>query len=443
MAIQPASGQVGKGRRRSAIVAKVVGIAGLLIVAWSLIGLEGVAHESSDKDLVRRVRSIVDYRKSGNHPYWDTRATGHGHRRWTPPEIIALLTEFPGDYIDMGIWTGAPTGSMSQREVGRIVDEVQALGKAEGVDTSHLMVHFRNDVYAKRATKTPDCTICEGSGRCLDLCTWEGAMADAHFDPAWIMTVPRSEHHWAMDQIWGGDESKDPWSPLGLGCWPEWIDRHALAIANTAERVVALYGPVQDADTSAFGRNYRLSVSGALMDLRNPAYREWSAKKLVADLRFMGIDPGESAAIQYHYKPGWHTYYAGPPSGDRCFVPNSHMWTGPANPCYGIHPPGGPFTRTSYRAGEYEAAINASLRTLEAALVSSGLGSVKIITVERPRFGRTPWAILDPSIKAAPWIIGDLEASCDRTRLTLPLNPITCRRSKATPKSTVSPEVQH
>ncbi len=380
-----------------------------------------------DVGAVRGAKTIVDYRRSGDFPYWKPSSSAKRRRRWTPDEIIGLLEAYPEYYLDMGIRTSNPTGSTYHQEIGRIVNEVQALGEARGVDTSHLMVHFRNDIYVKLPKGFYSCTFCDELGKCDDRCTWEGAMADAPFDPAWILTVPRAEHQWAVDRIWRGDASKDPWSPAGFHLWFDWVDREAIATVNTPTRVAAVYGPVKDRDESLIGRDHSSRVSAVLMDLRKPAYRAWSVKKLIADLDVMGIDPGESAVIQYQYKPGWHTYYAGPDSGDRCFVEGSHMWVGPAGPCLGIKPPGGPFTRTPYGPGEFEAALNALLREMRAGLVAADLAGISIITVERPAYKGKKWSILEPAIRKAPWLIGELESSCDRRKLSLPPNPIRCR----------------
>lgn len=345
-----------------------------------------------------------------------------------------MLVRYPDYYVDLGTWTSHPTGSEAQREVGRIVDEVQALGKARDVDTSRLMASFRNDVYVKRSEGTPACTVCDGRGECFDYCTWEGAMTDAPFDPGWIVTIPRSEHRWAVDRIWGGDETRDPWSPKGARLWPEWVDREAIAAVNTEDRVAALYGPVKDRDQSMVRTDYAFNVSAALMDMREPGYRAWAVKKMIADLQVMGIDPGERAAIQYAYKPGWHVYFEGGDSGARCSVAGAHMWTGPANPCAGMRPPGGPFARTPYGPGEFEKALNAMLLEMRAGLVAAGFGGVSIVTVERPTFGDEKWAILEPAVRNAAWLIGELASSCDRKDLRRAPNPLRCRGGRENPR---------
>jgi hypothetical protein len=357
---------------------------------------------------IPRIATLSSYRRSGDRAYWET---GRGDPRWTPEEILRLLEANAGYYADMGVWTGLPTGHARHREMGRVVNELQALGRARGVDTSRIAVQWRNDVMAK-LQRAP---VCDPH------CGWEGTLQGHPFDPSFMMTVPRSEHAWAMDHRWGGDPRKDPWGPGNDGLWPRWIDRPGMRAANTPARVAALYGGIQDLDPTLLGRDLAFRVSGVMMDLRNPSYRAWSVEKLVADLRVMGLDPGEPAALLYAYKPGWHTWWGGGRDlRSPCYVPDSHMWSGPTGPC--LLPgraPAGPFERTPYGPGEFEAALNAMLRELRAGLVAAGYESVKIVTVERPKLQRV-WRILEPDLRRAPWILGELGDACDRNDASRP-----------------------
>jgi hypothetical protein len=253
-------------------------------------------------------------------------------------------------------------------------------------------------------------------------------MTGAAFDTSWIMMISRAEHQWSVDNIWEGDPSKDPWSRSGGRLWPAWIDRDAIAAVNTETHVAALYGPVIDTDKSVVKKSFAMEVSAVLMDLRMSEYRNWSVKRLIANLGVMGIDPGEQAVVKLAYKPGWHVHYSGPPSRDRCAIEGSRMWLGPASPCGGLNPPGGPFARTPYGAGEFEEALNAMIQEIRAGLVANGLEKVLIMTVERPPFQGSKWSILKPELRRAHWLIGDLSATCDRRDLSLPPNPISCRR---------------
>jgi len=351
---------------------------------------------------VPRVHEVRDYRRSGDRAYWKA---GRGEPRWTPEDVVRLLREDRAYVVDMGIWTGRPTGHDDQREVGRVVNEAQALARAAGVDSGRLGFHFRIDVSAKHDPR---------HGRCGDHCGWSG-IRDDPFDPAWIMTVPRSEHRWALENRWGGDPTKDPWGEDADDQWPSFLDRDAMSVANTAERVGALYGGVSDRDPSPVRRDLHFRVSGLVMDLRNPAFRAWNARRIVADLRVYGIDPGEGAVLLVAYKPGWHAHYTGGPKPQQsCYVPGSHMWMGPAGPCpRRPQPVAGPFHRTAYGPGEFEAAVSAMLRELRAALVAAGNPDVGIVTVERPTFWRK-WSMLEPALHRAPWILGELGDACYR-----------------------------
>jgi hypothetical protein len=372
----------------------------------------------------RSVQTLTSYRKSGDVPYWEAKGNPGLEPRWTPEQIVQQLEDFPGFYVDMGIRNGLPSGNKHHEEIGRIVNEVQALGSERGVDTSRLLLHWRNDIHRKHLPGDSICTSCDAGGSCQDFCTWEGTLVDAPFDPDWIMTVPRSEHQWSVDRIWNGDPVKDPWSEAGRDRWAGWVDRDAMAVVNTEAAVAALYGSVKDLDPAASRTDYAPHVSAVLMRLDDPAYRAWSLQKLLVDLRVMGVDPGEAAVVLYSYKPGWHAHYEGPDSLDPCAVADSHMWTGPQNPCDGtLEPPGGPFSRTPYGPGEFEIAINLMLREMRAGLTAAGYWDVAIATVERPDYRDEKWFILDSENREAPWLLGELVNSCDRTDLATAPDP--------------------
>jgi len=287
------------------------------------------------------------------------------------------------------------------------VNEVQALGRARGVDTSRIAVQWRNDMYVKMRDGHPPC----GSD-----CGWEGRMRGHPFDPAWILTVPRSEQRWAVEHRWGGDPRKDPWSEAGRDRWASWVDREAIAAVDTPERVAALYVLVHDTDPSLLHADPAPTVVGVDMDLRLPAYRAWSVQRLLADLRVLGIDPGEAAVVFYAYKPGWHVWYGGGRDpAQPCFVPDAHLWTGPAGTCpLPKRWSEGPFNRTPYGPGEFEASISAMLREMRAGLDGAGYDRVGIVTVERPGFTARKWSALAPDLRRAPWLLGELGTACDR-----------------------------
>ncbi|MBW2313672.1 MAG: hypothetical protein JRH10_05725 [Deltaproteobacteria bacterium] len=349
-----------------------------------------------------RIASVRDYRRSGDRPYW---VEGE-NRRWRPEDVVQLLREDPGYIVDMGIWTARPVGHPKHREVGRVVNEAQALARAVGVDPGRLAFSARVEVFAKH---NPTDSLCGQD------CGWEGAMVDAPFDPSWIMTIPRSEQQWAIDHRWDGDARMDPWSRGGQTLWPTFLDRDGMAAANTDTHVGALYGGVRDTNPSSLARDWEFNVSAVLMDLQNPDYRAWSVKRLIANLGYLGIDPGEGAVLIFETKPGWHAYYDGKRQAQQdCFVSGSHMWIGPAGPCdRRIQPVAGPFARTPYGPGEFEAAMSAMFRELRVGLVAAGYPDVYVATVERPTF-RVKWSTLAPDLRRAGWIIGELGDACHR-----------------------------
>jgi hypothetical protein len=377
--------------------------------------------EPIELEPARTYRTVVDYRRSGFRPYWDTETRQHKRARWTPTQIIELLKAYPKKYVDMGVRNSDPPGSVNLREMGRIVNEVQALATEQGVDAGRLMVHYRSDVLIKKVSGFADCTLPDA-----DLCTWEGDMKGTPFDPSWIMLVPRSEHAWSVTHLWGGDPAKDPWNPAGAHLWQWPVDKAAVEKVNTPTHVAALYGPVKNYGT-AEEPSYAISVATVVMDLRNPKYRAWTTKRLIAHLQSMGVDPGEEVAVQVTYKPGWHTYYDEGKSTDPCFFPGSRMWSGPARYC-GLtgRVTGGPFVRTPYGPGEFEDAVNALLWEMRVKLVQSGYPDVKLATVEQPLY-KERWVFLTPVTRSQSWLIGDLELPrCDRTDLSVAANSWSC-----------------
>ena len=363
-----------------------------------------------------------DYRRSGNHPYWEDRGRPGRKRRWTPAEVVDLLVQHPEHHIDMGIWNGRPVGHENHREVGRVVNEAQAIARSRGVDTSRLAFHFRPDVFGKHMP---------GQSACGDACGWNGTMAEPVFDPGFIMKVPRSEHAWSIANRWGNDPRKDPFRPGSdsAAAWPRWMDRQAMTAPNTADEVVALYGAPFDSDPAKLRQDWAFRVSGVVMDLRNPAYRAWSVARLVATLKAMGIDRGESATILFSYKPGWHAYYdGGPAARQSCYVAGGRAWTGPAGPCAGPgRYEGGLFHRTGYGPGEFRDALNDLFREMRAGLVAAGYPDVSVVTTERPNFGGRAWLLLAADVRAAPWLLGELGGTCYRRDATARPDPVRCR----------------
>lgn len=366
---------------------------------------------------VKRFKTISNYRRSGDRIHSEP----GGDPRWSPQEIVDLLQAYsPEWHVDTGIWTGRPVGHEHHEEVGTIVEAAHGLIDGLSIPAEEkqalkgrFVFHYRADVFAKRV---------EGDPTCDPDCGWGGTMTTPAFDPAWIVTVSKAEHRWAIDGLWGGDPQADPLCgtalyqegvdqcPLNPDIWPSWMDREAIQAVTGPDAAPALYGGVGGDGTPA--DPYRPSISGVVLDLRDADYRAWSAQRLVANLAVWGIDPGEPAVVLVATKPGFHTHFAGALGGGPHPVPDAHTWTGPS------HPAGGhgaaTLVRSDYGPGEYEVAMNLLLQDLRAAVEAAGYPDVVFATVERPEYVRK-WRDLHPSIRRAPWMRGEHVRSCNET----------------------------
>jgi hypothetical protein len=265
------------------------------------------------------------------------------------------------------------------------------------------------------------------------------------FDPAWVKRVPRAVHEATLSRLWIGlrdgvcgspseprpcgppAEPLDPFHPGNRRSWPSWFDRAALTALVTPKSVPALYGGVGDPRRAPKGSPTRWTdpyfrVSTVVMDLADPAYREWRIRYLMYKLRDYGITPGEPACIRLAYKPGWYVHHEEAihgPSDDPCHVPGSGLWTGPAHVCRDGHAPGGPFVAGLYGPGEYQRAVNAYIRELIAGLSAKGWGGPRIVLTERPGFARKYWSILDPDVREHPAVIGEWRGTVEPKRAQL------------------------
>lgn len=254
------------------------------------------------------------------------------------------------------------------------------------------------------------------------------------FDPRWIQRVPRAVHEAAVREHWTAQrnvcgrpgaarpcppaaEPLDPFALASRRAWPDWLDAEAIRALATPATVPALYGPVRDATLpddekreSAPWTDPFFRVSSVVMDVRDPAYRDWRIRYLMYKLRDYGLAPGEPTCIVLTYKPGWYTYYdeaARGPSGDVCAIAGSKLWTGPAHVCADGSAPGGPLVSGLYGPGEYERSINAYIREMIAKLAERGWTGLRIIMNERPTFTSAKWAILDDDVRRSPAVIGE------------------------------------
>jgi hypothetical protein len=245
------------------------------------------------------------------------------------------------------------------------------------------------------------------------------------FDPRWVMQVPRSVHDAAVVRFWEGartrcaggvcaplSEPLDPFAAANRRGWESWVSRSVFQSLANATTVPAIYGYaydgnaiVNDRDVDHAWTDPYFRASSVVMDLTNPAYREWRARYLLYKLAEFGLDPGEPACVVAAYKPGYHAYYdeaANGPATKVCSVPETGNWFGPVHVCRNGASFGGPMHPTQYGRGEFEAGISAYFRELLRTLASNGRGDTRIITGEAPQYRDRDWTTLADDVRRDP-----------------------------------------
>jgi hypothetical protein len=257
------------------------------------------------------------------------------------------------------------------------------------------------------------------------------------FDPAWVQRVPRSVHQETVQRLWEQQrnvcgprgagapcnpaaEPLDPLNPANQRAWVRWIDRAAIEALATSTEVPALYGPIIDGVSKSESPSDWLdpyfSVSAVVMNLADPAYREWRIRYLMYKLRDHALSPGAPACVLLAYKPGWFTFRDETEQGmspDVCATPGSNLWTGPAHVCTDGSARGGPFVSGLYALGEFEGAVNAYIRETLTKLAQSGWADLRLITAERPNFGGQLWSILADDVRHSPKLLGEWSSAID------------------------------
>jgi hypothetical protein len=250
------------------------------------------------------------------------------------------------------------------------------------------------------------------------------------FDPRWVQQVSVSTHRDSVRRFWS--ESRDfcgrnastpcrppaqPLDPLASAntrAWQPWIDRAAFEALRTSSSVPDLYGFAGDEGSDVYAwEDPFFYATAVVMDVGNPAYREWSTRSLLYVLRDLGFEPGEPVCVSFGYKPGMHTFYdeaALGPSSYPCHVAGTNMWAGPAKVCLqATDKSGGAFNPTPFGRGEYERAVNDVARRVLALLTQVGYRTPRIATVERPNFRGEDWTILEPSLREDPRLLGEID----------------------------------
>ena len=257
------------------------------------------------------------------------------------------------------------------------------------------------------------------------------------FDPAWVQRVSRSAHEETVQRLWAQQrnvcgrrgagtackaaaEPLDPLNPANQRAWPNWIDRAAIAALATPTEVPALYGPIIDgvskSDAPSVWLDPYFSVSAVVMNVADPAYREWRIRYLMYKLRDHALSPGAPACVLLTYKPGWYTFRDEAELGaspDACATPGSNLWTGPAHICTNGSAWGGPFVAGLYQRGEFEGALNAYVREALTRLAQRGWTDVRLITTERPNFGGQTWSILADDVRRNTKLLGEWDSALD------------------------------
>ena len=139
-------------------------------------------------------------------------------------------------------------------------------------------------------------------------------------------------------------------------------------------------------------------------DLRIPAYREWTAGRLLAR-----VADAEADCATVHYKPGFWTYYDGPPppSYYECYRPGDYNYAGSTRPYDPCARSSSPIFPNQYGPGEYEAGLNALFDEIFAQMQAKSQ-SFPIITAERPAHDLTVWGWMNPVHVQNPNILGEL-----------------------------------
>jgi hypothetical protein len=177
--------------------------------------------------------------------------------------------------------------------------------------------------------------------------------------------------------------------------------------------VPALYGPIygmNKSDPPSAWLDPFFSISGVVMNVADPAYREWRIRYLMYKLRDHALPPGAPACLMLAYKPGWYTFRDEVEQGaspDVCATPGSKLWTGPAHVCTNGAAPGGPFVSGLYERGVFERALNAYIRDMLTMFAQSGWTDLRILTSERPDFGGQLWSILADDLRRSPKLLGE------------------------------------
>jgi hypothetical protein len=307
---------------------------------------------------------------------------------YTAQQLVDVADEFPDKYLSLGGFTLVPVGHpfvsnadclANPTSTGCRISAARTLAASQGVVMDKLCIPARYDLMRKYP------------GYELDV------INGVPFDNDWLLEIPGSEFDLQFG-LWRNGIRFPSVYDIG---WihdhepPCCYDGNLFDSCGPADRCVMQYGSGDDV-------NQRFTTTAVAADLRNDAYQQWSAEKMVAQI----VDQGADCVIVGN-KPGLWSYYGDPDSGRECWQPGGDAIEGPTknfDPCAKI---GGAFSPTPYGPGEYEDALNGSFRKVFAELDSAGLPDVKIITTDRPPALGHAWSWIEPDVSANPHLVGE------------------------------------
>ena len=218
------------------------------------------------------------------------------------------------------------------------------------------------------------------------------------FDPDWLVRIPGDAfeahvaEHYRGGIGYSSDQIDGPWADsLEDACCHNAVSGDCTA----QDQCLVRYGRSDDVTQV-------LSTVTLAGDLRIPAYRDWTAKRLLAR-----VADAEADCVTLSYKPGWWSHYDGPATGHECFREGDNNWAGSTQTWDPCAQHSSPVLPTPYGPLEYEVALNALLDEIFEEMEAQGQ-TVPIITTERPTHGPDAWGWMYAKHVRNPILLGEM-----------------------------------
>lgn len=322
-------------------------------------------------------------------------AVDKAFKTFTDQQVVTIADDNPTVYILTDVKDVLPVGHplistddcvANPTSQGCRIQNVHALAQAQSVTADKLCMSDRVDLYFQRDDVPPE------------------VIGGLPFDPNWLLRMPAADIEAAYDRWPGGITYR-------LGMDVAWVQANEPACCNDGtpgncqptDQCLVPYGLGNDV-TQVF------KVTGVGADLRNAAYRAWSADRLVEKAYDTDAD-----CVVIGFKPGWWMAINNANGNDECNVTGSPSWVGPTptfDPCAAE---GGILANTPYAVGEYQNGQNDALREIFAALDSSGLTTFDIVMIEKPRSRGANWSWMDNDVRNNPHMVGEWTGSISPT----------------------------